>query len=138
MNDEAKLPNAPDIGDYLKVFACTAVMLQTILGLALQTHPSLAVQAGIGITYNLIKFTAPAFIVGILYTTIRVTGGTNLTYHGYLGQMWHSLFVPTILWTAIYLLAMPGFNRSATTIPQFSLLGSLLMATLHPTFGTTR
>ncbi|MBZ3777343.1 acyltransferase [Lentilactobacillus otakiensis] len=111
MNDEAKLPNAPDIGDYLKVFACTAVMLQTILGLALQTHPSLAVQAGIGITYNLIKFTAPAFIVGILYTTIRVTGGTNLTYHGYLGQMWHSLFVPTILWTAIYLLAMPWVQQ---------------------------
>lgn len=111
MINEAKLPNTPDIGDYLKVFACTAVMLQSVLGLALQTHPSSVIQVGIGVTYNLIKFTAPAFITGILYTTIRVTGETDLTYPGYLGQVWHSLFVPTIIWTAIYLLAMPWVQQ---------------------------
>ncbi|MEE8825422.1 acyltransferase family protein [Lentilactobacillus sunkii] len=111
MDYDAKSPTTPDIGDYLKIIACTTVMLQTILGLALMTHPSPTIQTGIGITYNLIKFTAPAFITGILYTTIRVTGETDLSYHAYLGQMWHTLFLPTILWTTIYLVLMPWVQQ---------------------------
>ena len=55
MDYEVKSPSLPDIGDYLKIFACTAVMLQTILGLALQTNPNVKAQIGIGIIYNLIK-----------------------------------------------------------------------------------
>lgn len=111
MDYEVKSPSLPDIGDYLKIFACTAVMLQTILSLALQTNPNVKVQIGIGIIYNLIKFTAPAFITGILYTTIRVTGQSGLTYPSYLRQMWHSLFLPTIIWTAIYLFTMPWVQQ---------------------------
>lgn len=80
MDRKIKSSSTPDMGDYLKVFACAAVMLQIILGQALQTHPTVNIQIGIGICYNLIKFTAPAFITGILYTTMRVTHDTNLSY----------------------------------------------------------
>lgn len=63
-------PPAADVGDYMKVFACTAVMMQTVLLLVLTTGPSLNAQTGIGVVYNLVKYTAPAFIFGILFTTI--------------------------------------------------------------------
>ena len=111
MKYEAKSPLAADIGDYLKVFACTAVMLQIILVEALQTHPSPSAQIGIGIFYDLTKFTAPAFIAGILYTTTRIAVDSNLTYRTYLIQMWHALFIPTIAWTTIYLLVMPWVQQ---------------------------
>ncbi len=136
MDYEVKSPSLPDIGDYLKIFACTAVMLQTILSLALQTNPNVKVQIGIGIIYNLIKFTAPAFITGILYTTIRVTGQSGLTYPSYLRQMWHSLFLPTIIWTAIYLFTMPWVQQ----VQRFHTLGGfgwqLLTAMPLRIFGT--
>lgn len=100
-----------DIGDYLKLAACTVVMLQPILSLALTTQPSATAQVGIGFLYNLVKFTAPAFIFGILYSTIRTTINTDLTYGGYLKRMWHALFVPTLWWTSIYLLIMPWVQQ---------------------------
>lgn len=52
-----------DWGDYLKVFACTAVMLQPILSLIIKGQPS-AVQLNLGLLYDLVKYTAPAFIWG--------------------------------------------------------------------------
>ncbi|PAL00713.1 hypothetical protein B8W96_05005 [Lentilactobacillus parakefiri] len=122
MNYGIKSPSTPDIGDYLKVFACTAVMLQTILAQGLQTHPTINVQIGIGISYNLIKFTAPAFITGILYTTMRVTHDIDLSYRGYLLQMWHSLFIPTIAWTFIYLLIMPNVQQ----VSHYQSIGSFV------------
>lgn len=100
-----------DIGDYLKLFACTAVMLQTLLGFVLTTTPSATNEIGIGILYNLIKFTAPAFIFGILYTTARKSINAAISYQRYLGQRWHGLFVPTIWWTAIYLLVTPDLQQ---------------------------
>lgn len=101
-----------DIGDYLKLCACTAVMLQTILGLALTTDPSTNMQVGIGVFYNLVKFTAPAFIFGILYTTTRTTiDHTELTYGQYMKNSWHGLFIPAILWTLVYLLLMPWVQQ---------------------------
>lgn len=60
-----------DIGDYLKVFACTAVMSQLIMSLIMKTSQPNSIQDIFGIFYNLVKYTAPAFIFGILYTTIR-------------------------------------------------------------------
>ncbi|MFD1465402.1 acyltransferase family protein [Lapidilactobacillus mulanensis] len=101
-----------DIGDYLKLGACTAVMLQTILSLALTTSPSTTAQTWIGMIYDLVKFTAPAFIFGILYTTTRTTiDKTDLTYGQYMKGTWHGLFIPTIWWTFVYLLVMPWVQQ---------------------------
>lgn len=100
-----------DVGDYLKLTACTAVMLQPILALALTLNPSYAAQVGIGFAYNLVKFTAPAFIFGILYTTMRQTLWPVRPYNDYLRKQWHGLFVPTIWWTSLYLLVMPWVQQ---------------------------
>jgi hypothetical protein len=121
MSKKSQSPRA-DLGDYMKLCACTAVMLQTILGLALTTHPSSGVQTGIGIVYNFVKFTAPAFIFGILYTTTRTTIDTDLTYPNYMKKQWHALFVPTIWWTAVYLFLMPWVQQ----VNQYHDIGSFL------------
>lgn len=92
----------------MKVFACTAVMMQTILSFALKTDPSQNYQIIIGLLYNLVKFTAPVFIFGILYSTTR---NTDRVYLPYLKKQWSGLFVPTILWTLIYLLVFPGLQQ---------------------------
>ncbi|WP_125707329.1 acyltransferase [Companilactobacillus zhongbaensis] len=98
-----------DIGDYMKVFACTAVMLQSTLSLVLTTSPNTQIQLLIGFLYNLVKFTAPVFIFGILYTTTRTSKNKNLSdYPHYLRSQWSALFVPTIWWTLIYLLIIPN------------------------------
>lgn len=98
-----------DIGDYLKAFACSAVMLQPAISLVLATHPGHLTQTLLGGLYVLVKFTAPAFIFGILYTTTRTHPKAHLVnYRDYLRSSWHALFVPTIWWTTIYLLLLPG------------------------------
>lgn len=97
-----------DIGDYMKVFACTAVMMQSVLSLVLATSPSQNYQIMIGIIYNLVKFTAPVFIFGILYSTTR---NSKKKYLPYLKTQWSALFVPTIIWTSIYLLVFPKLQQ---------------------------
>ncbi|KRN28599.1 integral membrane protein [Lactobacillus selangorensis] len=110
--EQEKQPDQADIGDYLKLCACTAVMMQTILSLALTTNPSAGNQAWIGILYNFVKFTAPAFIFGILYSTTRTTiDARTLTYGQYMKGQWHALFVPAIWWTTIYLVGMPWVQQ---------------------------
>ena len=110
-----------DIGDYMKVFACTAVMMQTVLSLVLSTNPSFSYQTPIGIIYNLVKFTAPAFIFGILYTTTRTTNeNTWGDYGSYLKKQWSALFVPTIWWTLAYLLIFPNVQQ----VNKFNNFGS--------------
>ena len=112
MNSDQKDEYIADIGDYLKVFACTAVMLQPILGLVLKLHPSVEIQSLVGVFYNLVKYTAPAFIFGILYTTLRTNPNSNWQNYGsYLGKQWHALLVPTIWWTLIYLIGMPWVQQ---------------------------
>lgn len=105
-----KKPEITDIGDYLKLFACTAVMLQPILAMALKTNPSQISSIWIGIIFNLVKYTAPAFIFGILYTTIRTTNNFQ-HYPTYMKNSWHALFIPTIWWTSIYLLFLPWVQQ---------------------------
>ena len=115
-----------DIGDYLKVFACTAVMSQPIMSLIINLPQSQQTQVGFGILYNLVKYTAPAFIFGILYTTIRTSDlKGHFSYFKHLQKNWSNLFVPTIWWTLIYLLGMPWlqqgnkFNSFGTFCWQF-------------------
>lgn len=115
-----------DIGDYLKVFACTAVMSQPIMSLIINLPQSQQTQVGFGILYNLVKYTAPAFIFGILYTTIRTSDlNGHFSYFKHLQKNWSNLFVPTIWWTLIYLLGMPWlqqgnkFNSFGTFCWQF-------------------
>lgn len=101
-----------DIGDYLKVFACTAVMAQPIMTMVMNTGQPIHTQDIFGIFYNLVKYTAPAFIFGILYTTIRVSdlkGSFSSQQH--LRANWSNLFVSTIWWTLIYLLGMPRLQQ---------------------------
>lgn len=101
-----------DVGDYMKVFACTAVIMQSVLAFGLQTSPSPRVQTGIGITYNLVKYTAPAFIFGILFTTVRTHERAHLgDYRQYLTQQLHSLFIPTFWWSLVYLLGLPSLQQ---------------------------
>lgn len=115
-----------DIGDYLKVFACTSVMSQPIMSLIINLPQSQQTQVGFGILYNLVKYTAPAFIFGILYTTIRTSDlNGHFSYFKHLQKNWSNLFVPTIWWTLIYLLGMPWlqqgnkFNSFGTFCWQF-------------------
>ncbi|QFR67355.1 acyltransferase family protein [Furfurilactobacillus rossiae] len=111
--NEENDPNRTDVGDFLKVFACTAVMLQTVLGFALDVGPSTAQQSWIIGWYNAVKFTAPAFIFGILYTTVRTTSLRTLhgDYLPYLQTQWTALFTPTIWWTLAYLVLMPSLQQ---------------------------
>lgn len=99
-----------DGGDYLKVFACTAVILQSVLGLALGGAQPQS-QYGLAWVYLLVKFTAPAFICGILLTTMRTTVHQQPTYRKYLKQQWSALLLPTICWTLAYLLIFPGLQQ---------------------------
>lgn len=104
-----------DLGDYLKMCACTAVMMQSVLSLVLSTQPSATTQLGMGTLYDLVKFTAPAFIFGILYTSTRVSFPRQLTsYPQHLRQQWSALFVPTIWWTLIYLVIFPQVQQVTT------------------------
>ncbi|WP_125565480.1 acyltransferase family protein [Companilactobacillus insicii] len=123
MNSRLDNTRPADVGDYMKVFACTAVMMQTVLGVVLGTNPPSNAQSIIGIIYNLVKFTAPAFIFGILYTTTRTTGNNSWNnYGGYMKKQWSALFVPTIWWTLAYLLIFPDVQQ----VNQYHSVGSFL------------
>lgn len=114
MQQAATTPTA-DIGDYLKVAACTAVMLQSVLGFAMAAHPTVRQQWVFGSAYNLVKFTAPAFIFGILYTTLRQHARTpTQPKRQYWRQQWSALGVPTAWWTAVYLGLLPGVQQHGT------------------------
>ncbi len=111
VNKSARSHLRGDIGDYLKVFACVAVIGQPIIGLLIHDQ-SPHLQTNLGSIYNLIKYTAPAFIFGILYTDIRQH--SELGYfdvRAYYRNIGLSLFLPTIIWSFIYLLIMPNLQQ---------------------------
>ena len=121
MHYRYKTYHIADIGDYLKVFACTAVMLQPIMSMILGIHQPDSVQNIFGVFYNLVKYTAPAFIFGILYTTIRTNDEQgSFCYQKHMKANWSNLFVPTIWWTLIYLLGMPWLQQ----VDHFHNLGT--------------
>lgn len=98
-----------DLGDYLKVFASTAVIMQPIIAWGIQAYPQdQAFQIFAGMIINLVKFTAPAFIYGILFSTTRQWLKQPISYRTYLKRSWWQLFLPTIIWTLLYMLVYPG------------------------------
>ena len=120
-SDQFKSYQIADIGDYLKVFACTAVMSQPIISMIMGPKQPTKVQDIFGVFYNLVKYTAPAFIFGILYTTIRANDEQgSFSYQKHMRSNWSNLFVPTIWWTLIYLLGMPWLQQ----VNHFNNLGS--------------
>lgn len=100
-----------DGGDYLKIVACTAVMLQSVLGLAWDLPRVVALRPVLAGFYLAVKFTAPAFICGILFTTMRTTATHQPGYGAYLKRQWSALFFPTICWTLAYLVIFPGLQQ---------------------------
>ncbi|KRO03465.1 integral membrane protein [Levilactobacillus paucivorans] len=110
-----------DAGDYLKVAACTAVMGQSVLSLALTVEPTLKAQAVMAGIYLAVKFTAPAFIWGILFTTSRTTNPAP-SYGSYLKRQTPTLFLPTVIWTTLYLWLMPSLQQHRTAHNWGSLL----------------
>ncbi|WP_297819495.1 acyltransferase [uncultured Lactobacillus sp.] len=109
-----KVNQKTDIGDYLKVFACSAVISQPIMSKIMAHAQTQQTQDIFAVLYNLVKYTAPAFIFGILYTTIRIHRTQNsFSYPHYLKTNWRNLFIPTILWTSIYLLFMPYLQQKS-------------------------
>ena len=59
--------------------AVSAVFLQSILSFVLNAHLDVNTQVGIGVAYNLVKFSAPAFIFSILFTNTKYTLGPNFS-----------------------------------------------------------
>lgn len=103
-----------DIGDYLKVAACTAVMLQSVLGRAMAAQPTVTQQWLFGGADVLVKLTAPAFIFGILYTTARLHASHPSRMRQYWRQQWSALGVTTVWWTLIYLGVIPQVQQHGT------------------------
>ncbi len=106
-----ELNRVADGGDYLKIVACTAVMLQSVLGFAWDLPRVVALRPILSGVYLAVKFTAPAFICGILLTTMRTTVDQQPRYGRYLRRQWSALFLPTICWTLAYLLIFPGLQQ---------------------------
>lgn len=102
---------AADIGDYCKVFAFTAVVSQPIMASLLNASTTHQSQLVIGLLYDLVKYTAPAFIFGILYSMIRTHDHLLFDLRQYYRHTWSLLFVPSIWWTMIYLLFMPWLQQ---------------------------
>ena len=101
-----------DVGDFAKMFAVTTVMIQSVISFLMGSQPAIGQQFFLGGFYELAKFSAPAFIFGILFSTIRTHPAASWhDYPGFMHNRWHVLFVPSILWTAIYLLAMPQLQQ---------------------------
>lgn len=122
-----------DIGDYLKVFAFFAVVLQSVLAFALKTWPNHLHQIIIGILYNLAKYTAPAFIFGILYTSLRTQPRNQFhPYRYHLHGAWQNLFVPTLWWTGIYLLVLPQVQQHHHYHSGFSFLWQFINGNAAP------
>lgn len=104
--------NQADIGDFEKLMAVTTVMTQSVITFLLtQTH-AIGQQFFLGGIYELIKFSAPAFIFGITYSTIRTHPNARLRdYPSFMLNRWHVLFVPSILWTTVYLVFLPQLQQ---------------------------
>lgn len=110
--DQLNNLNRADVGDFEKTMAVTTVMTQSVISWLMTTSPSVGQQFFLGGIYEVIKFSAPAFIFGILFSTVRTHPDTRLRdYPTYFKNRWHILFIPSILWTTIYLVFLPQLQQ---------------------------
>ncbi|MCR1944419.1 acyltransferase family protein [Enterococcus gallinarum] len=104
-NKEIKI----NISDFLKVFAVTAVMMQTVLSFALANVQNEKTAAFIGIFYVIVKYTAPMFIFAIVYNMVKTS--QHLSYWEFLKEKFFELVVPYLLWTTAYLWLFPAVQQ---------------------------
>lgn len=101
-----------DVGDYAKTFAVLAVMLQSVITIVMPTATSIPQEFLLGGIYELVKYAAPMFIFGIMYSTVRTNpGATIMDYPLYMRNRWHILFIPSIWWTLAYLILTPQLQQ---------------------------
>lgn len=98
-----------NISDFQKVFAVTAVMLQTILSFALANTHNETTAACIGTLYVMVKYTAPLFIFAIVYNMVKTS--QHLSYFEFLKEKFFELVVPYVLWTSAYLWLFPAVQQ---------------------------
>lgn len=104
--------NQADIGDFEKLMAFTTVMTQSVISFFMAGNLPVGQQFFLGGIYEAVKFSASAFIFGILFSTIRTHPQARLRdYPRFMRNRWHVLFVPSILWTAVYLLILPQVQQ---------------------------
>lgn len=105
-------PNQPDWGDFLKTCAVLCVTLQTVLAFVMRVSPTPPDQSILAFIYAGAKFTAPAFICGILYTTIRIFPHNHWSdYPSYMANQAHALYLPALWWTLAYLIIFPQLQQ---------------------------
>lgn len=104
-------PVNADTGDYLKVVAVSTVFLQSILGFALKPTLPARTQYALGFIYNLVKFSAPAFIFGILFTNAASNLGPKFSAKKFYLRVLRAFFLPFYLWSALYLLIFPELQQ---------------------------
>lgn len=101
-----------DIGDFEKMFAVTTVMTQSVITFLMTRQSQTGQQFFLGGIYEVVKFSASAFIFGILFSTIRTHPQAGWhDYPHFMRNRWHVLFVPSILWTLVYLLGLPQLQQ---------------------------
>lgn len=104
--------NQADIGDFEKMLAVTTVMIQSVITFLMNSKPGVGQQFFLGGIYEAVKFSASAFIFGILYSTIRTHPHATLRdYPSFMRNRWHILFIPSIWWTLIYLFFLPQLQQ---------------------------
>lgn len=104
--------NQADTGDLEKLLAVTTVMTQSVIAMLMQTNLPVGQQFFLGGIYETIKFSASAFIFGILFSVMRTHPNVNWRdYPGFMVNRWHVLFIPSIIWTLVYLLVTPQLQQ---------------------------
>lgn len=104
--------NQADTGHLEKLLVVTTVMTQSVISISMQKKLPIGQQFFLGGIYEVIKFSAPAFIFGILFSVIRTHPNARLRdYPGFMAKRWHVLFIPSILWTTLYLVLMPQLQQ---------------------------
>lgn len=123
-----------DIGDFVKLFAVTTVMIQSIISFLMQTALPTGQQFLLGGIYEVVKFSASAFIFGILFSSTRTHPQARLCdYPRFMINRWHILFIPSILWTTVYLVFLPQLQQHGHYHDLISFVWQFISGNAAPT-----